>query len=152
MKKYILLLGLISIGFSSCKDDEPIELKTGLYELNIEGKSYCDPDNPEDYSTYRYIYITKIDNKTYSVYTTDGSGVQQTPKTQLKVYDVNKLSGKITVFIGSGRMNEGEIEGEISEDGKIITGKYRGRYYCQSSTAPVKGVFTINYEELFQPF
>lgn len=149
MKKKLVILVLLSsllFIYSSCKEEEPIELRNGLYDLSIVGLSYCEPDNPRNYNANLYLYITKIDKETYSVYTTNSSGVELTPKTLIMVNDKNKISAKIHVMIGMGIWIVGNIEGEIGDNG-IMRGKYRGREYCYHSTAPVKGSFTLEYEK-----
>ena len=151
MKK--LLLVLVSLILFSCNDDMEIAtLKEGIFDLDIRGKSYCDPNNPDDYRCDERLVIAKIDQTHYTIsigenyYNSSGELVIRETKTILKITEGKKIKGYIYVFSGMGTLIRGSIDGEIDLEGNI-KGTYEGKEFCYHSTAKVKGTFTLIYDK-----
>lgn len=137
MKKYFILT-LLAFGLYSCQEELPVPLKEGYYSININ----CNNDI-KDYSSKLTIDLTKIDEYTYEFYEIYGREVS--PKSKIKVYNLNRMKGTIYTYSQFGWV-KGKIDGEINND--TIKGLFAGDIVFPNEKSQASGHFRMEYKEL----
>lgn len=137
MKKYFILT-LLAFGLYSCQEELPVQLKEGYYSININ----CNNDI-KDYSSNLTIDLTKIDEYTYEFYEIYGREIS--PKSKIKVYNLNRMKGVIYTYSQLGWV-KGKIDGEINND--TIKGLFAGDIVFPNEKSQASGHFRMEYKDL----